>query len=168
MYVARVQKGRVNRQDGGEGRLAIQYMVNIGSKELTDEAFEKRLTEVVKLLSYNTDKDRFRNMIWDISQWGYFKQVTKAGEIRSSTMPHMVNPIDFGNSEGNLKIANVILDHLSIKLLILRWQRDLTDSTILRNIGVGLPWNERVSFFDPEEVSHVKNNNVYRKKAEQK
>ncbi|GKE22731.1 adenylosuccinate lyase [Tanacetum coccineum] len=63
------------------------------SKELTDEAFEKRLTEV-----------------------------TKAGEIRSSTMPHIVNPIDFGNSEGNLKIANVILDHLSIKLLISRWQ----------------------------------------------
>ncbi|KAJ0500009.1 putative adenylosuccinate lyase [Helianthus annuus] len=64
-------------------------------------------------------------------------QVTKAGEIGSSTMPHKVNPTNFENNEGNLGIANAILDHLSMKLPISRWQRDLTDSTVLRNIGVG-------------------------------
>ncbi|XP_071734414.1 uncharacterized protein [Rutidosis leptorrhynchoides] len=79
------------------------------------------------------DKD-----IWGYISVGYFKQVTKAGEIGSSTMPHKVNPIDFENSEGNLGLANAILDHLSMKLPISRWQRDLTDSTVLRNIGVGL------------------------------
>ncbi|KAJ0465955.1 putative adenylosuccinate lyase [Helianthus annuus] len=82
------------------------------------------------------DKD-----IWGYISVGYFKQVTKAGEIGSSTMPHKVNPIDFENSEGNLGIANAILDHLSMKLPISRWQRDLTDSTVLRNIGVGLGYS---------------------------
>jgi adenylosuccinate lyase len=66
---------------------------------------------------------------------GYFKQRTKAGEIGSSTMPHKVNPIDFENSEGNLGIANALLRHLAEKLPISRWQRDLTDSTVLRNLG---------------------------------
>ena len=69
---------------------------------------------------------------------GHFKQKTIAGEIGSSTMPHKVNPIDFENSEGNLGIANAIMDHLSRKLPISRWQRDLTDSTVLRNLGVGI------------------------------
>ncbi|KVI09904.1 Adenylosuccinate lyase [Cynara cardunculus var. scolymus] len=82
------------------------------------------------------DKD-----IWGYISVGYFKQVTKAGEIGSSTMPHKVNPIDFENSEGNIGIANAILDHLSMKLPISRWQRDLTDSTVLRNIGVGLGYS---------------------------
>nr|KAJ0196251.1 hypothetical protein LSAT_V11C700366370 [Lactuca sativa] len=82
------------------------------------------------------DKD-----IWGYISVGYFKQVTKAGEIGSSTMPHKVNPIDFENSEGNLGIANAVLDHLSMKLPISRWQRDLTDSTVLRNIGVGLGYS---------------------------
>ncbi|OYT94398.1 MAG: adenylosuccinate lyase, partial [Pseudomonas sp. PGPPP3] len=68
---------------------------------------------------------------------GYFKQRTIAGEIGSSTMPHKVNPIDFENSEGNLGIANALLQHLASKLPISRWQRDLTDSTVLRNLGVG-------------------------------
>ncbi|KAL4568748.1 hypothetical protein LXL04_024363 [Taraxacum kok-saghyz] len=88
---------------------------------------------------------RFNNILLDFDRdmWGYisvgyFKQVTKEGEIGSSTMPHKVNPIYFENSEGNLGIANSILDHLSMKLPISRWQRDLTDSTVLRNIGVGL------------------------------
>nr|XP_043618240.1 adenylosuccinate lyase-like [Erigeron canadensis] len=79
------------------------------------------------------DKD-----IWGYISVGYFKQVTKAGEIGSSTMPHKVNPIDFENSEGNLGIANALLDHLSMKLPISRWQRDLTDSTVLRNFGLCL------------------------------
>lgn len=76
--------------------------------------------------------------IWGYISMGYFKQRTIAGEVGSSTMPHKVNPIDFENSEGNLGLANAILNHLSQKLPISRWQRDLTDSTVLRNLGVGL------------------------------
>ena len=76
--------------------------------------------------------------IWGYVSLGYFKQKTKAGEIGSSTMPHKVNPIDFENSEGNLGIANALLRHLSEKLPVSRWQRDLSDSTVLRNIGVAL------------------------------
>jgi adenylosuccinate lyase len=75
--------------------------------------------------------------IWGYISLGYFKQKTIAGEVGSSTMPHKVNPIDFENSEGNLGIANALLDHLATKLPISRWQRDLTDSTVLRNLGVG-------------------------------
>lgn len=76
--------------------------------------------------------------IWGYISWGYFKQKTKEGEIGSSTMPHKVNPIDFENAEGNLGIANALLRHLSDKLPISRFQRDLTDSTVLRNMGVAL------------------------------
>ena len=76
--------------------------------------------------------------IWQYIAMGYFKQKTKAGEIGSSTMPHKVNPIDFENSEGNLGLANAMLGFLTEKLPISRWQRDLTDSTVLRNMGVGL------------------------------
>ncbi len=75
--------------------------------------------------------------IWSYISIAYFKQKTVAGEIGSSTMPHKVNPIDFENAEGNLGIANAIFNHLSLKLPISRWQRDLTDSTVLRNLGVG-------------------------------
>jgi adenylosuccinate lyase len=75
--------------------------------------------------------------IWGYISLGYFKQKTVAGEVGSSTMPHKVNPIDFENSEGNLGIANALFSHLSAKLPISRWQRDLTDSTVLRNLGVG-------------------------------
>ena len=76
--------------------------------------------------------------VWGYISVGYFKQKTKAGEIGSSTMPHKVNPIDFENAEGNLGLANAVLRHLSEKLPISRWQRDLTDSTVLRNMGVAL------------------------------
>jgi len=76
--------------------------------------------------------------VWGYISLGYFKQRLKAGEIGSSTMPHKVNPIDFENSEGNLGVANALLRHLSEKLPISRWQRDLTDSTVLRNIGPAL------------------------------
>src|SRR5690606_4829239 len=75
--------------------------------------------------------------VWGYISLGYFKQRTIAGEVGSSTMPHKVNPIDFENSEGNLGIANAVMQHLAEKLPISRWQRDLTDSTVLRNIGVG-------------------------------
>jgi adenylosuccinate lyase len=79
--------------------------------------------------------------VWGYISLGYFKQRTIAGEIGSSTMPHKVNPIDFENSEGNLGIANSIMEHLASKLPISRWQRDLTDSTVLRNIGVGIAYS---------------------------
>ena len=86
---------------------------------------------------FNTILIDFDRDIWGYISLGYFKQRTIAGEIGSSTMPHKVNPIDFENSEGNLGIANAILQHLASKLPISRWQRDLTDSTVLRNLGVG-------------------------------
>ena len=76
--------------------------------------------------------------IWGYISLGYFKQAVKAGEVGSSTMPHKVNPIDFENAEGNFGVANSLLEHFSAKLPISRWQRDLTDSTVLRNMGVGL------------------------------
>lgn len=76
--------------------------------------------------------------LWGYISLGYFKQKTIEGEVGSSTMPHKVNPIDFENSEGNLGLANAIMQHLASKLPISRWQRDLTDSTVLRNLGVGL------------------------------
>ncbi|KAI5660473.1 hypothetical protein M9H77_29266 [Catharanthus roseus] len=90
------------------------------------------------VVQFNNILIDFNRDVWGYISLGYFKQITKAGEIGSSTMPHKVNPIDFENSEGNLGIANGGLSHLSMKLPISRWQRDLTDSTVLRNMGVGL------------------------------
>ncbi len=87
---------------------------------------------------FNTILIDFDRDVWGYISLGYFKQKTIAGEVGSSTMPHKVNPIDFENSEGNLGIANALLNHLSNKLPISRWQRDLTDSTVLRNLGVGI------------------------------
>ncbi len=80
----------------------------------------------------------FARDVWGYISLGYFKQRTVAGEVGSSTMPHKVNPIDFENAEGNLGIANAIFDHLTMKLPVSRWQRDLSDSTVLRNLGVGV------------------------------
>ena len=80
----------------------------------------------------------FDRDIWGYVALNHFKQKTIAGEIGSSTMPHKVNPIDFENSEGNLGLANAVMGHLSSKLPVSRWQRDLTDSTVLRNLGVGI------------------------------
>ena len=90
------------------------------------------------LARFNTILIDANRDIWGYISLGFFEQKTKAGEIGSSTMPHKVNPIDFENSEGNLGLANALLRHLSEKLPISRWQRDLTDSTVLRNMGVGL------------------------------
>ncbi|WP_158143777.1 adenylosuccinate lyase [Vibrio metschnikovii] len=87
---------------------------------------------------FNTILIDFDRDIWGYIALGHFKQKTVAGEIGSSTMPHKVNPIDFENSEGNLGLANAIFTHLAQKLPISRWQRDLTDSTVLRNLGVGV------------------------------
>lgn len=89
------------------------------------------------VMRFNTILLDFDRDIWSYISIGYFKQKVVAGEVGSSTMPHKVNPIDFENSEGNLGLANAVFDHLANKLPISRWQRDLTDSTVLRNIGVG-------------------------------
>lgn len=90
---------------------------------------------------FNTIVIDFNRDIWGYISLGYFKQRTIEGEVGSSTMPHKVNPIDFENSEGNLGIANAVMQHLATKLPISRWQRDLTDSTVLRNMGVGLGYS---------------------------
>ena len=87
---------------------------------------------------FNTILIDFDRDVWGYIAMGHFKQKTVAGEIGSSTMPHKVNPIDFENSEGNLGIANAIFGHLAAKLPVSRWQRDLTDSTVLRTLGVGV------------------------------
>ncbi len=90
------------------------------------------------LSRFNTILLDFDRDVWGYISLGYFKQKTVAGEVGSSTMPHKVNPIDFENSEGNLGLANAIFGFLADKLPVSRWQRDLTDSTVLRNIGVGI------------------------------
>ncbi len=90
---------------------------------------------------FNTVLLDFDRDIWGYISLGYFKQKTVAGEVGSSTMPHKVNPIDFENSEGNLGLANAMFNHLSSKLPVSRWQRDLTDSTVLRNLGVGIAYS---------------------------
>ena len=90
---------------------------------------------------FNTILIDFDRDIWAYISNGYFKQRTIAGEVGSSTMPHKVNPIDFENSEGNLGIANAVMNHMAQKLPVSRWQRDLTDSTVLRNMGVGLGYS---------------------------
>ena len=107
------------------------YTIQIEPHDYMAELFDAVARANTILLDLNRD-------IWGYISVGYFKQKTKAGEIGSSTMPHKVNPIDFENSEGNLGLANAVLRHLSEKLPVSRWQRDLTDSTVLRNIGVAL------------------------------
>jgi adenylosuccinate lyase len=106
------------------------YTIQIEPHDYMAELFDAIARANTILLDLNRD-------IWGYISLGYFKQITKAGEIGSSTMPHKVNPIDFENSEGNLGMANAVLKHMAEKLPISRWQRDLTDSTVLRNIGVG-------------------------------
>ncbi|OBX07777.1 adenylosuccinate lyase [Gallibacterium genomosp. 3] len=93
------------------------------------------------VMRFNTIIIDFDRDIWGYIALNHFKQKTIAGEIGSSTMPHKVNPIDFENSEGNLGVANAVMAHLAQKLPISRWQRDLTDSTVLRNLGVGLGYS---------------------------
>jgi adenylosuccinate lyase len=117
-----------------EKRLGLEfnpYTIQIEPHDYMAELFDAVARANTILLDMNRD-------IWGYISVGYFKQKTKAGEIGSSTMPHKVNPIDFENSEGNLGIANALLKHLSEKLPVSRWQRDLTDSTVLRNLGTAL------------------------------
>ncbi|MDB5840301.1 MAG: adenylosuccinate lyase [Herminiimonas sp.] len=112
------------------GLIFNPYTIQIEPHDYMAELFDAVARANTILLDLNRD-------LWGYISLGYFKQRTKAGEIGSSTMPHKVNPIDFENSEGNLGMANAVLKHMAEKLPISRWQRDLTDSTVLRNIGVG-------------------------------
>ena len=107
------------------------YTIQIEPHDSFAEQFDAFARANTVLLDLDRD-------LWGYISLGYFKQKTKAGEVGSSTMPHKVNPIDFENSEGNVGIANALLRHLSEKLPVSRWQRDLSDSTVLRNIGVAL------------------------------
>ena len=106
------------------------YTIQIEPHDYMAELFQTVSRINTILIDFNRD-------IWGYISMGYFKQKVKAGEVGSSTMPHKVNPIDFENSEGNLGIANAVLGFLAEKLPVSRWQRDLTDSTVLRNMGVG-------------------------------
>jgi adenylosuccinate lyase len=107
------------------------YTIQIEPHDAIAELFDACAR--VNTILIDLDRD-----LWGYISIGYFRQKTRPGEIGSSTMPHKVNPIDFENSEGNLGIANALLRHMSEKLPISRWQRDLTDSTVLRNMGVAL------------------------------
>ena len=111
------------------------YSIQIEPHDYMAELFDA----VARLNTILTDWSRD---VWGYVSLGYFKQRLKAGEIGSSTMPHKVNPIDFENAEGNLGIANALLRHLAEKLPVSRWQRDLTDSTVLRNMGVALGYSQ--------------------------
>ncbi len=115
----------------GLGLTFQPYSIQIEPHDYMAELFDAIARTNTILIDLSRD-------IWGYVSLGYFKQKLKAGEIGSSTMPHKVNPIDFENAEGNLGLANAVLKHLSEKLPISRWQRDLTDSTVLRNMGVGL------------------------------
>ncbi|MFX1681639.1 adenylosuccinate lyase [Mitsuaria sp. CC2] len=107
------------------------YTIQIEPHDYMAELFDAVTRANTILVDWSRD-------VWGYVSLGYFKQKTKAGEIGSSTMPHKVNPIDFENAEGNFGLASAVLTHLSQKLPISRWQRDLTDSTVLRNMGVAL------------------------------
>ncbi|WP_367111765.1 adenylosuccinate lyase [uncultured Psychrobacter sp.] len=115
-------------------RLGLSF--NPYTTQIEPHDYIAELFDVVK--RFNTILIDFNRDIWQYISLGYFKQRLKEGEVGSSTMPHKVNPIDFENSEGNLGVANAMLAHLGEKLPISRMQRDLSDSTVLRNIGVGL------------------------------
>jgi adenylosuccinate lyase len=107
------------------------YTIQIEPHDYIAELFDA-------IARFNVILTDFARDVWAYISLGYFKQRTVAGEVGSSTMPHKVNPIDFENAEGNFGIANAIFDHLAVKLPVSRWQRDLSDSTVLRNLGVGV------------------------------
>lgn len=117
-----------------ETRLGLsfsRYTIQIEPHDYMAELFDAIARINTILIDLNRD-------IWSYISLGYFRQMTRAGEVGSSTMPHKVNPIDFENSEGNLGLANALLRHMAEKLPVSRWQRDLTDSTVLRNVGTAL------------------------------
>jgi adenylosuccinate lyase len=118
----------------GMGLTYNPLTIQIEPHDALAEAFDA----VARLNTILLDLDRD---LWGYISLGYFRQKVKAGEVGSSTMPHKVNPIDFENSEGNLGLANALLRHLAEKLPVSRWQRDLTDSTVLRNVGVAFGYS---------------------------
>jgi adenylosuccinate lyase len=118
----------------GLGLAFNPYTIQIEPHDSMAELFDAITRANTILIDWSRD-------VWGYVSLGYFKQKLKAGEIGSSTMPHKVNPIDFENAEGNLGLANAMLTHLSQKLPISRWQRDLSDSTVLRNMGVALGYS---------------------------
>ena len=127
------------------------YTTQIEPHDSLAELFDAFAAANTILIDLNRD-------VWGYISLGYFRQQMKAGEVGSSTMPHKVNPIDFENSEGNLGVANALLHHLSAKLPISRWQRDLSDSTVLRNVGVAfghtlLAWDACLRGLDKLEAS---------------
>jgi len=126
----RFARGFVN----GLGLTFNPYTIQIEPHDAMAELYDA----VARANTVLVDLDRD---VWGYISLGYFKQKVKAGEVGSSTMPHKVNPIDFENSEGNLGLANAMLRHLAEKLPVSRWQRDLTDSTVLRNMGVGFGYS---------------------------
>jgi adenylosuccinate lyase len=113
----------------GLGLVFNPYTTQIEPHDYVAELFHALVRTNTVLLDFSRD-------VWAYISLGYFRQKTVAGEVGSSTMPHKVNPIDFENAEGNLGIANALLEHLAAKLPVSRWQRDLSDSTVLRNLGV--------------------------------
>jgi adenylosuccinate lyase len=110
------------------------YSIQIEPHDYMAELFDAVARSNTILIDLSRD-------IWGYVSLGYFKQRLRDGEVGSSTMPHKVNPIDFENAEGNLGLANAVLRHMAEKLPVSRWQRDLTDSTVLRNIGVALGYS---------------------------
>jgi adenylosuccinate lyase len=124
-------EGFAQRFVEGLGLTFNKYTIQIEPHDYMAELFDAVSRANTVLIDLNRD-------VWGYISVGYFKQKVKAGEIGSSTMPHKVNPIDFENAEGNLGLANALLRHLAEKLPVSRWQRDLTDSTVLRNMGVAL------------------------------
>ena len=119
---------------GSLGLVFNPYTTQIEPHDCIAELFDAVARFNTVLLDFDRD-------VWGYISVGYFKQKVVAGEVGSSTMPHKVNPIDFENSEGNLGLANAVLGHCAAKLPVSRWQRDLTDSTVLRNLGVGLGYS---------------------------
>jgi adenylosuccinate lyase len=120
-----------------EERLGLKlnpYTVQIEPHDYMAELFDATVRLNTILIDWSRD-------VWGYVSLGYFKQKTRPGEVGSSTMPHKVNPIDFENAEGNLGMANAMLTHMSQKLPVSRWQRDLTDSTVLRNMGVSIGYS---------------------------
>jgi len=135
----------------GLGLTQNRHTIQIEPHDWMAALFDAVARANVIILDLNRD-------VWGYIALGYFKQRLKEGEVGSSTMPHKVNPIDFENSEGNLGLANAVLRHLSEKLPVSRWQRDLTDSTVLRNLGVGLgygvvAWDACMRGLDKLEVN---------------
>ncbi len=150
-----VDWNRFSREfEEGLGLTWDPYTIQIEPHDYIAELFDA-------IARFNTIVMDFDRDIWGYICLGIFKQRTIAGEVGSSTMPHKVNPIDFENSEGNIGIANAVFRHLAMKLPVSRWQRDLTDSTVLRNLGVAVGYTEIAMRSTLKGVSKLEANNAH-------